>query len=93
MKKFIAILMLAIGLGVLTIPAIQAAEINPDPSTYSYGSTSEFSPYATLGQGSNTNTGGGGLAPTGQNTWLLYVAAIIAIVTPITYFGVKKLRK
>lgn len=99
MKKAIIITILVAFALMSIAPFALAEEINPTPGTYNYGSSSEFSPYAEL-------TGGPGptptptpqptpgtLAPTGQNLWLLYVAAILAITTPLAYFGVKKLKK
>lgn len=94
MKKIAIITILAIAiLMFVKAPFAQAAEINPTPGTFSYGSTSEFSPYSTLSQGSNPTPGGGGLAPTGQNAWLLYAIAILTITAPLAYFGIKKLKK
>jgi LPXTG-motif cell wall-anchored protein len=52
----------------------QAAEINPTPGTYSYGSTSEFSPLAPLSQGSN-------LAPTGQSQVIGYLVVGILLIS------------
>lgn len=98
MKKKVAIITVLVAFGILSIaPFALAEEINPTPGTYSYGSTSEFSPYAELTGGPGPTPPGPeptpGLAPTGQNAWLLYIVAILAIVTPLTYFGIKKLRK
>lgn len=98
MKKIAIITILALAiLMFVAAPFAQAEEINPTPGTYSYGSTSEFSPYADLTGGPGPTPPGPeptpGLAPTGQNAWLLYIVAILAIVTPLTYFGIKKLRK
>ena len=98
LKKNVILSSLVISiLAILVVPIAHAAEIDPAPGTYSYGSTSEFSPYAQLTGGPGPTPPGptpeSGLAPTGQNLWLLYVIAILAIATPLTYFGVKKIRK
>jgi hypothetical protein len=55
---------------------VHAAEITPDPSTYVYGSTSEFSPYVTL-------TSSGSLAPTGESQFILVLLAITAIASGV----------
>ncbi len=48
----------------VSMPAYaHAAEITPDPSTYSHGSTSEFSAYRNLNEGGVTD---GSLADTGD---------------------------
>lgn len=52
-----------------------AQEINPTPGTYSYGSTSEFSPYSTLSQGSSNS-----LAPTGQGQAIGYIAIAVLLI-------------
>lgn len=48
-----------------------AAEITPAEGTYTYGSTSEFSAYSTLAQGTSAV-----LAPTGQSQAIGYIAGI-----------------
>ena len=57
----------------------KAQEINPAPGTYVYGSSSEFSPYATLGQSATPGT----LAPTGQSQTLpiIIILAVTSIAT------------
>jgi len=97
MKKIAIITILALAIVMfVAAPFAQAEEINPTPGTYSYGSTSEFSPYAELTSGPTPVPPGPnptpGLAPTGQNAWLLYAVAILAIATPLTYFGIKKFK-
>lgn len=96
MKKIAIITILALAIVMfVAAPFAQAEEINPTPGTYSYGSTSEFSPYAGFGNNPGPTPGpqaSGSLAPTGQNAWLLYIVAILAIATPLTYFGIKKLK-
>lgn len=57
-----------------------AAEINPAPGSYSYGSTSEFSPYATLGQGTNGGGSSGSLASTGQSVAVGFAAVTTLLV-------------
>ncbi len=66
----------------------RAQEITPDPSTYSFGSTSEFSPYAQL-QSSAT------LAPTGQDTRTPIVLAALLIgfsTVSIGWFARRRLK-
>jgi ABC-type transport system involved in multi-copper enzyme maturation permease subunit len=83
------IIVIGLFLGGIIVPAVaHAQEINPTPGTYSYGSTSEFSPYATLSQGSNS---GGSLAPTGQNMLVGIVIVVILLLTAsaLTYYLLK----
>lgn len=57
----------------IIVPRARAAEITPDPTTYSYGSTSEFS------QSKNVEIiSQGKLANTGQNVYVL--TGIIAVI-------------
>jgi hypothetical protein len=96
-KRTLLVALLVIFMVSFNIRSTLAIEITPSAGSYSYGSSSEFSPYTEL-------TGGYGpippgpeptsttLAPTGQNTWPLYIVAILAITTPLTYFGIKKLK-
>lgn len=98
MNRIVITTILTASLVILLTPVSHAAEIDPAPGTYSYGSSSEFSPYAQLTGGPGPTPPGpqptpGGLAPTGQNLWLLYVAAILAITTPLAYFGVKRMKR
>lgn len=103
MKKTAIITILAIAILMFVIaPFAQAAEINPDPGSYSFGSTSEFSPYASgtppgpgplPGPDGTAQSTAQSLAPTGQNAWILYLLAIVAIATPLAYFGVKNTRR
>lgn len=75
--------MLAAFLFLSFAPFAMAAEINPTPGTYGYGSTSEFSASMQLGQGTIVNGGGsagGDLAPTGQNGSLYLILAVSLIV-------------
>lgn len=65
-----------------------AAEISPDPSTYSNGSTSEFSAYRSLNDGSSVT--GENLADTGSST---YIAAIISGVMLCGGAGYLAIRK
>ena len=64
---------------VLAKPA-HAQEINPPADSYTYGSTSEFSPYATLGQGTNGGGSSGSLASTGQSVAVGFAAATTLLV-------------
>lgn len=77
----------------LVAPIARADEINPDPDSYTFGSTSEFSPYSSIGQGPNPTPTPDSLAPTGQNAWFLYLLATILIASPVVYFGVKKFKE
>lgn len=84
------IIVIGLFLGGIIVPAVaHAQEINPTPGTYSYGSTSEFSPYATLSQGSNS--GGGSLAPTGQNmlAGVVIVVILLLAASALTYYLLK----
>lgn len=76
---------------ILAKPA-HAAEINPAPGSYSYGSTSEFSPYATLGQGTNGGGSSGSLASTGQSQMFGYLAVGLLLIGAgaVTYFTLRK---
>ncbi len=57
----------------MTTGVASAQEINPAPGTYSYGSTSEFSPYVALSSSGN-------LAPTGDSQLYGYSAvALLAL--------------
>lgn len=70
-------LALAVGftIAVIGLPgAVQAAEITPDPSSYSYGSTSEVAP-STQVQLSNS----GSLASTGENATYILIGAVVLI--------------
>lgn len=71
-----------------------AQEINPPQGSYSYGSTSEFSPYATLGQGTNGGGGSENLASTGQNVVIGFagVASLIVLAGVSVYFANKARR-
>jgi hypothetical protein len=77
---------LALILALTLAPRAHAQEITPAADTYSFGSTSEFSPYSTLSQGSSSS-----LAPTGQNMVIGYVAiaAVLAIAGGTTYMLVR----
>ena len=99
MKKIAIITILALAIVMfVAAPFAQAEEINPTPGTYSYGSTSEFSPYAGFGNNPGPTPTPtpqptpGTLAPTGQNVWLLYILALIAITAPLAYIGVKRFK-
>jgi len=65
-------------IGVVNSQKAHAQEITPDPDTYSYGSTSEFSPYSTLVQGSSST-----LAPTGESQGIGYIAIGVLLVSSI----------
>lgn len=80
------VLGLTMVLALVFVPKAHAQEINPTPGTYSYGSTSEFSPYSTLSQGSSSS-----LAPTGQNMVIGYIAivAVLLIAGGTTYLLVR----
>ncbi len=80
---------LAFGIVCLTMPSTASAqEINPTPGTYSYGSTSEFSPYVSLASSST-------LAPTGADQNIGYFAALALVVVSsgIVLFIVRKRHK
>ncbi len=65
----------------------RAQEITPADGTYSYGSTSEFSAYSTLAQGTTAV-----LAPTGQSQMIGYIAGIslLALAGGYTVFVLQK---
>ncbi len=81
----IAILLIMI-IGVVNSQKAHAQEITPASDTYSYGSTSEFSPYSTLVQGSSAT-----LAPTGESQGIGYIAIGLLLVasTGISYYIVR----
>lgn len=64
---------LSICLGLATTS--HAAEITPAEGTYTYGSTSEFSAYSTLAQGTSAV-----LAPTGSSQVIGYLVGISLLV-------------
>ncbi|MFO0862266.1 MAG: hypothetical protein U0516_00920 [Candidatus Saccharibacteria bacterium] len=73
----------------LSIPSIALAqEINPAAGTYSYGSTSEFSPYVALTSSST-------LAPTGADQYVGYIAIGILLLTAsgIFVYAIKNRRQ
>lgn len=72
--------MLALSLSIcFSAATTNAQEINPAPGTYVYGSSSEFSPYATLGFRANSTS----LAPTGES-----LALPITLLISMTMLGV-----
>jgi hypothetical protein len=77
MKKIFPIILATIAAVLLFAMPVYAAEITPDSSTYSYGSTSEFSPSV------NTDTSETSLAPTGESTMPFYLAASSMIIVAI----------
>lgn len=80
MKKLFITTTLAITLSLTFVSVSRAAEITPDPSTYSYGSTSEFSPYRSL---TTTTTTGEGLASTGDDTKVVFLIATCILLLSI----------
>lgn len=68
--SFIAALTLSLAI----VTASSAQEITPAAGTYSYGSTSEFSPYVALSSSST-------LAPTGDSQTTGYLAVATLLVT------------
>lgn len=79
MKKVVIIIALIGFLSLNATPFAMAAEINPTPGTYGFGSTSEFSQSMRLGQGSSNNNSGN-LASTGQNQMLGYLAVGLLLI-------------
>jgi LPXTG-motif cell wall-anchored protein len=79
-------LAIAIALSVITSLAkpAYAQEITPTPGTYSYGSTSEFSPYVALTSSST-------LAPTGdsQTTGYMAVGMLVLAASGIFVYVMK----
>ncbi len=84
----IATLFMIIFVGVL--PA-SAAEINPDPNTYSYGSTSEFSgsQSVTVVDGELANTG----VSVKMSTVIIEVISVIGVATVIYALLVTRQRR
>ncbi|MBA3678750.1 hypothetical protein H0W80_00925 [Candidatus Saccharibacteria bacterium] len=74
----IAALICALFVSLFLTQKAHAQEITPTPGTYSYGSTSEFSPYSTLVQGSSAT-----LAPTGESQGIGYIAIGLLLVSSI----------
>lgn len=62
---------------------LRAAEINPAPGSYSYGSTSEFANYAgyTIGTPSDS---GGNLASTGHSRFMFILLALGLVSLALT---------
>lgn len=83
-------LSLAVALLLSFAPKVHAQEITPAADTYSFGSTSEFSPYSTLSQGSSNS-----LAPTGQSQFIGYIAiaAVLIIAAGTTYMLVRNKKR
>ncbi len=65
-----------------------AAEINPDPSSYSYGSTSEFSAYHSLNE--TSVSGDSNLADTGQSTQYFVAAASVLAFSAVLIVVLRK---
>lgn len=84
---------------VIVSPNVHAEEINPDPGTYSTGSTSEYSPYASVqgndsggGQSSEGSSGGSDpLANTGQDTQRIIMLALALLAVGGGAVGVRYL--
>lgn len=77
MKKLIAFLTLLLTTLVsVSATPLYAAEINPEAGTYSYGSTSELTPYQDVVYVPPSDEQ---LAPTGTNTFMIYLLAISLI--------------
>lgn len=82
MKVFKA-LVLAVFLAVAPVSIAVAQEITPDPGTYRYGSTSEFSPYqeVTIDTGSDSeDSESEDLADTGIAQTFIIVSGISFII-------------
>ncbi len=65
---------------------VAAAEITPDPTSYSYGSTSEISPSSTI------TTNPSSLASTGDPANIIKIAAVVLILTGVG-FGARAILK
>lgn len=72
--RFFAIIISTLLSSVVGVGKVFAQEVNPPAGSYSFGSSSEFSPYATLGQG--TFNSSSTLAPTGQSQLIGYIAIV-----------------
>lgn len=84
-KLSIISIMIAMVIGLFST-TIYAAEITPDPDSYSYGSTSEISPFETV------ETSDDVLADTGESTQIIIVASI-AMCAVGAVFLLSQLRK
>lgn len=78
-------LLTVVATAIMLVPAgsLYAAEINPEPGTYTPGSTSELSPYVVVpGNGANSDSSSGGtLADTGQDARrIMLLAAVLLAV-------------
>jgi len=82
--KFSGGLLVAAIVCIVFATTAHAAEITPAPGTYSYGSTSEFSPYVAL---TPTSSPSPTLAPTGADQNVGYVAAIASILLSAGVFA------
>lgn len=76
LKKLSILLAVVIILCLCLVSLVHAQEINPAPGTYVYGSSSELSPYNTLGQSSSSGT----LAPTGESQTLPIIFVLASLV-------------
>jgi hypothetical protein len=83
-KTLTVSLVAALAVSLISVTASYAQEITPTPGTYSYGSTSEFSPYVALTSSST-------LAPTGDSQTYGYIAvvALLAVSGGITLYALK----
>ena len=86
---------MAVLLSLVLAKPTHAQEINPLADSYSYGSTSEFSPYATLGQGTNGGGSSGSLASTGQSVAVGFAAVttLLLLAGASVYLASKTRRK
>lgn len=82
-KKTCFVVALALAVVVFAPATVaKAAEINPEPGTYSTGSTSEMSAYSTVTQtpGGGSQGGSSSLANTGQDAQRLALLAVALLV-------------
>ena len=70
-------LVLLVAVGFFLVPIANAAEITPNPDTYSYGSTSELAPSVTIQtQGSSSSN----LAGTGESAKIIQITAGVLLI-------------
>lgn len=86
-KIIVAVLML-VSISLFVPESSFAAEINPDPSTYSHGSTSEFSAYHSLNE--KSASGDSDLADTGQPTQYFVAAASVLAFSAVLIVVLRK---
>lgn len=80
MKKYLLLLPALLIILAMTSSSVHAAEITPDPSEYSFGSTSEMSASGTYDEERTEDSDSGSLADTGETATYIIVGAVALII-------------